>query len=180
MLEEENLSDEEIVKKVRNSDEDLYAIIINRYQKKLLRYVYNLIRDEEKAKDVVQETFIKAYINLNIFNVNKKFSSWIYQIAHNQGINLAKKHQKEIPLSDDLDFESDENLEKNFEQKEDVKMVNKCLKELPLIYREPLSLYYIEEKSYQEIGDILRIPMGTVATRISRAKKIMENLCLKN
>ena len=175
-----NLTDEEVVKKVIESDHELYAIIIERYQDKLLRYTYNLIRDKEKSKDSVQETFIRAYTNLNIFNTQKKFSSWIYQIAHNQAINIAKKNHREIPLLDDLDFESPENIEENFDQEKDVERINGCLKDIPILYREPLSLYYIEEKTYQEISDILRIPMGTVATRINRAKTIMKNICQKN
>lgn len=180
MINKVNLTDEEIIEKVRKSDHNLYAIIIERYQDKLLRYAYSLIRDKEKSKDAVQETFIKAYVNLNIFNTQKRFSSWIYQIAHNQAINIIKKHQKEIPLLDDTDFESPENIEENFEQKENIQKINNCLKNIPIRYREPLSLYYIEEKTYQEISDILRIPMGTVATRINRAKKIMKNICQKN
>ncbi len=175
-----NLTDEEVVKKVIESDHELYAIIIERYQDKLLRYTYNLIRDKEKSKDSVQETFIRAYTNLNIFNTQKKFSSWIYQIAHNQAINIAKKNHREIPLLDDLDFESPENIEENFDQEKDVERISDCLKDIPILYREPLSLYYIEEKTYQEISDILRIPMGTVATRINRAKTIMKNICQKN
>ena len=92
------LTDEEIVEKVRTSNQDLYSVIIDRYQKRLVRYVNNLIKNEDKAIDVVQESFIKAFVNLNNFNIEKKFSNWIYRIAHNQAINLAKKYQKETPL----------------------------------------------------------------------------------
>ena len=180
MTEYEELTDEEIMKKVRTSSQAFYAVIIDRYQKKLIRYINNLIKNEEKTTDIVQETFIKAYVNLNSFNIEKKFSSWIYRIAHNLAINLAKKYQKEIPLSEDWDFKSNDDIEKDFEEKETIEKVEKCLKEIPIIYSEPLSLYYIDEKSYKEIGDILKIPDGTVAIRISRAKKIMQKICQKN
>jgi RNA polymerase sigma-70 factor (ECF subfamily) len=173
------LTDEEIIEKVRTSNQDLYSVIIDRYQKKLVRYVNNLIKNEDKAIDVVQESFIKAFVNLNNFNIEKKFSSWIYRITHNQAINLAKKYQKEIPLLENWDFKSNDDIEKDFEQKEIIESVEECLKEIPLLYSEPLSLYYIDEKSYQEISDILRIPMGTVAVRINRAKKLMKNICQK-
>ncbi|PIP69170.1 hypothetical protein CO033_03245 [Candidatus Nomurabacteria bacterium CG_4_9_14_0_2_um_filter_32_10] len=179
-MEEKELSDEEIVEKVRTSNQELYVIIVDRYQKKLIRYVNNLIKDENKAIDVVQESFIKAFINLNNFNIEKKFSSWIYRIVHNQAINLAKKYQKETPLLENWDFKSDDNIEEDFEEKEIKEKVEECLKNVPLIYGEPLSLYYIDEKSYEEISDILRIPMGTVATRINRAKKLMKKICQKN
>jgi len=179
-MEEKELSDEEIVEKVRTSNQELYVIIVDRYQKKLIRYVNNLIKDENKAIDVVQESFIKAFMNLNNFNIEKKFSSWIYRIVHNQAINLAKKYQKETPLLENWDFKSDDNIEEDFEEKEIKEKVEECLKNVPLIYGEPLSLYYIDEKSYEEISDILRIPMGTVATRINRAKKLMKKICQKN
>jgi RNA polymerase sigma-70 factor (ECF subfamily) len=95
-------------------------------------------------------------------------------------MNIVIKHQKEIVLPDDVDFKSDEDVEKDFEQKEIVVRVEKCLGKMPLLYSEPLTLYYIDEKSYKEISDILRIPMGTVATRISQAKILMKKICQKN
>lgn len=174
------LSDEEIAEKVRTSDKNLYATIVDRYQKKLIRYANNFTKDENKAVDIVQESFIKAFINLNSFNTEKKFSSWIYRIVHNQAINIGKEHQKETPLLEDWDFESNENIEDEFEKKETKEEVARCLENISLLYSEPMTLYYIEEKSYEEISDILKIPMGTVATRINRAKKIMRKLCKKN
>ena len=180
MSETLKLTEEEIVEKVRSSDRDLYAVIIERYKDKLLRYAANLTHDEDRASHIVQDSLVKAYINLNGFNTKKKFSSWIYRIVHNESMNVIKKYQKEIPILDDFDFESEEDVTKDFEQKEISAHVEKCLKSIPLIYSEPLSLYYLDEKSYDEISDILEIPMGTVAIRISRAKKLMKNICQKN
>ena len=174
------LTDEEIVEKVRSNDRDLYAVIIDRYKDKLLRYATNLIHDGDRAGHIVQDSLVKAYINLNGFNTKKKFSSWIYRIVHNESMNVIKKFQKEVPILDDFDFESDEDIIKDFEQKETAAHVEKCLKSIPLIYSEPLSLYYLDDKSYEEISDILRIPMGTVAIRMSRAKKLMKHICQKN
>lgn len=176
----EKLSDEEIVEKVRSIDRELYSVIVERYQNKLLRYAINLIHDEVKASDIVQNSFIKAYVNLNGFSTKKKFSSWIYRIVHNEAINAVKKYGKEVPILDDFDFKSNENIEKEFEKKEIVIKVKKCLEEIPILYSEPLALYYLEEKSYEEISDILRIPMGTVATRISRGKILIGHLCQLN
>ncbi|MFA5792061.1 MAG: RNA polymerase sigma factor [Candidatus Paceibacterota bacterium] len=180
MSDNEKLSDEEIVEKVRSSDQEFYTVIIERYQNKLLRYATNLIKDEHKAIDVVQESFIKAFINLNGFNIKKKFSSWIYRIVHNEAINAVKKYYKEIPMPEDVDFQSEENIEDDFFKKEIITKVEKCLGKMPLLYSEPLTLRYIEDKSYEEISDILRIPMGTVAIHISRAKILMKHICQKN
>jgi RNA polymerase sigma-70 factor (ECF subfamily) len=95
-------------------------------------------------------------------------------------MNNASKYRKEVGLPDDVDFTSSEDIEKNLERKEIVIMVEKCLGNVPLLYSEPLALFYIDEKSYEEISDIVRIPMGTVATRISRAKILMKKICQKN
>ncbi len=173
-------SDEEIIEKVRSEDQEFYAIIIERYQEKLLRYAANLIQDEDSAADIVQESFIKAFKNLKGFNIKKKFSSWIYRIVHNEAINHAKKYRREIPILERIDFKSGEDVELNFEKKEIISRVERCFSKMPLLYAEPLRLYYIDEKSYEEISDILRLPMGTVATRISRAKILIKHICQKN
>ncbi|MCU0680045.1 MAG: RNA polymerase sigma factor [Planctomycetes bacterium] len=179
MFENNKLSDEAIVEKVRSEDKELYAIIIERYQNKLSRYASNLIQDENNAADIVQESFIKAFINLKGFNTKKKFSSWIYRIVHNESINIAKKNKREIPILEDMDFKSEENIELALEKKEIVEKVEKCFSKIAILYAEPLRLYYIDEKSYEEISDILRLPMGTVATRINRAKIILKKICQK-
>jgi RNA polymerase sigma-70 factor (ECF subfamily) len=179
MTDIEKLTDEELVEKTRSNDYNLYAAIIDRYKNKLLRYAVNIVHDDDKASHVVQDSFVKAYTNLNGFDTNKSFSSWIYRIVHNESINIIKKYHKEVSILDDFDFGSDENIEEDFEKKEIVIKIEKCLKKIPLLYSEPLSLYYIDDKSYQEISDILRIPIGTVAVRINRAKKLMKKTCQK-
>jgi RNA polymerase sigma-70 factor, ECF subfamily len=170
-------SDEELVVVIRTKDKERYAELVKRYQDKLNRYAGYLVHDEQKAPDIVQDSFIKAYINLNGFDTKKKFSSWIYRIVHNEAINSIKKHHQEIPLLQNMDFESDVNIEHEFISKEIVEKAHSCLGQMPVLYSEPLELYYLENKSYEEISDILRIPMGTVATRINRAKGIMKIIC---
>lgn len=136
--------------------------------------------DEHLGADVVQESFIKAYINLNGFNTKKKFSSWIYRIVHNEALNAFGKSKKQQPIENDAGFNSKTNLEDEFIKNELIKHTHNCLKQMPIIYKEPLSLFFLEEKSYEEISDILKIPIGTVGTRVSRAKGIMKNICQQN
>jgi RNA polymerase sigma-70 factor (ECF subfamily) len=180
MLEYENKTDEEVVLYIQSKDQEAYFIMVERYQAKLTRYVNSIVHSESKTSDVVQETFIKAFINLRSFDNKKKFSNWIYRIAHNEAINAIKKNNKEVFFEEDFDIESDENIIDDFEKKEIASKVEKCINKMPLMYSEPLVLYSIEDKSYEEISDILRIPMGTVATRISRAKILIKNICQKN
>lgn len=179
MSEISKFTDEEVVELTRTKDKEAYAEIIRRYQEKLMRYALYLLRDEDKAEDVVGESFIKAYTNLNGFNTKKKFSSWIYRIVHNQAINLINKHKKEMPMFENVDFDSGVDIEKEYAKKEIVKLVKKCVSEMPLLYKEPLSLFFLEDKPYNEISDILRVPIGTVGTRINRAKILMKKICQK-
>ncbi|KKQ26411.1 MAG: RNA polymerase sigma factor [Microgenomates group bacterium GW2011_GWC1_37_12b] len=168
-----------LVELVRNKDRELYSEIIRRYQNKLMRYSRYLINDEDKAADVVQETFIKAFINLNGFDTKKKFSSWLYRISHNEAMNAVKKYHKEAPLDLDFDIPSTDDVEGEFDKKEIVQKAHSCLDLMPIMYSEPLALYYLDEKSYEEISDILRIPIGTVGTRINRARALMKKVCQK-
>ncbi len=177
MPESKSLTDEELIVRVRSHDKELYRIIVERYEKKLLRYAFLLIKNKEKAEDIIQQAFIKAYINLNGFNTNKKFSSWIYRIVHNEAMNIIKKYKKETPLKLDIDLASAQDLEEEYVKKELVRNAKHCLSELPVIYSEPLILQYLEEKSYDEISDILHMPIGTVAVRIKRAKALMKKIC---
>ncbi len=173
------LTDEEVVELVRKENKEYFAEIMERYQTKLLRYAGNLLGDEQKAQDAVQNAFIKTYSNLNGFNVNKKFSSWVYRIVHNEAMNMIVKDRKQIPLGEDMDLDSGVDIEEDLIKKQIVEHTQSCLGELPRIYAEPLVLYYLEEKKYEEISDILRLPIGTVGTRINRAKKIMKRICQK-
>mgnify|MGYP001187779627 CR=1 FL=1 len=174
-----NLSDEKVVEVVRNSNKEMFALLMERYQDKLLRYAGNLLGDEDKAQDVVQESFIKAYKNLNGFNVNKKFSSWIYRIVHNEAMNLVVKNKHSVVWNEEIEIDSGVDIEEELIMKELTEHAHGCLNKLPSIYGEPLELYYMEGKKYEEISDILRLPIGTVGTRINRAKAIMKSICQK-
>lgn len=173
-----NLTDEKVVGLVRKDNKEYFAELMGRYQAKLLRYAGNILGDEHKAADVVQSAFIKAYFNLNGFNVNKKFSSWIYRIVHNEAMNMIIKNNRQVPINE-VEFDSGVDIEEDLIKKEMIENTQSCLNKMPSIYKEPLVLYYLDEKNYEEIGDILHLPIGTVGTRINRAKKLMKSICQK-
>jgi len=175
-----NLTDEEIVKSVRNGNLNSFRLIIQRYQNKLSRYIKSLLisSTKEEIEDILQEVFILAYKNINSFNLNLKFSTWIYRIAHNHTINYSKK-QKNKNLNfniDDLDdmenlLISDIDIKGELELEHAKMELKKALANLNLKYRSVLILKYFEDKSYDEISDILKIPRNTVGTFINRGKK---------
>lgn len=175
-----SISDAKTVNLVLKGDIEKYELIVKKYEDPLLRYASTILSSDDDAKDAVQTSFIKAYRNLNSYNSRLKFSSWIYRIVHNESLNMIKKNKKYITTNKDLIMKlipSDELTEiEKLNKKEISKMVMNNIDQLPLNYKEALTLYYLQEKSYQEISDILRIPLNTVKTRLRRSKNALKQL----
>jgi len=176
-----NLTDEELVVVVREKDREAYEEVMKRYQNKLLRYAVYLVGNEDEASDVVQETFIKAFINLKGFDSKRKFSSWIYRICHNEAVNLLKKKKQYISLDANEWLKEKlggrDNVEEEMEKKETKQMIRKGLLKLAVEYRSVLTLYFLEDKKYEEIAEVLRIPLGTVGIRMKRGKEKLKKIC---
>ncbi|MBI2448463.1 RNA polymerase sigma factor [Candidatus Microgenomates bacterium] len=180
---DKNKSDQELVELVLKDQENL-AYIIERYEKQLTRYIGRISSaGKEDTEDLLQEIFIKVYQNINSFDPDLKFSSWLYRIAHNQTIDYFRKNKNKsalISLDDDNGLaevlQSEFDLEKDLAKKDLKKEIIKTLEKMEAKYREILILKFLEEKSYREISDILQKPEGTVATLINRAKKEFKKL----
>jgi RNA polymerase sigma-70 factor (ECF subfamily) len=173
------LSDKELIdRSLENLD--YFSCLYIRYETNLIRYIMRLSRlDHEDAQDILQESFIKVWKNLNAFNSDLKFSSWVYRIVHNETITHIRK-KRSFGKDNTLDMEQlneilfdDEDKVSDPEEKD--LLTREMLDELPLKYKEVLFLKFYEKKSYEEISDILKIPEGTVAVRINRAKKIFKD-----
>jgi RNA polymerase sigma-70 factor, ECF subfamily len=176
----DNKTDEELVRLVLKNKTEAFDILARRYEKKLLRYGRKFLYNYENIEDVMQGVFIKAYTNIRSFDPSKKFSPWIYRIAHNEFINIIKKEKKEPFLFFEADaifsFAGKDNFLKDIEIREERKEIGKYLSKLKIKYREPIVLYYFEEKDYQEISDILKIPVSTVGTRLRRGRNEIKKL----
>lgn len=172
----ENLdtTDESLVASVLSGEENAYKTLHERYQAKLLRYANYLLGDPDLASDVVQDSFIKAYSNLSSFDQTRKFSSWIYRIVHNESVNAGKKHSREVILTEEIENQVD--LVEEVSRQEVIQNLRDSVEKLPLGYKEPIVLHFFDDKSYEEISEILKLPEGTVATRINRGKKLLKLL----
>ena len=173
-------SDEELVK-LTLSNQDYFLFIMKRYKDKLLRYILRISNIKfEDAEDLLQEVFIKVYQNLNDFDQKLKFSSWIYRITHNIVIDNFRriKVRPEIAnLDEDINDRVLENIKSDFDISREIDIkylrdtIEKILGKIDRKYREVLVLRFFEDKSYEEISDILKKPLGTISTLINRAKK---------
>jgi RNA polymerase sigma-70 factor (ECF subfamily) len=174
------ISDNSLVEVVRKGQPEVYGEIVKRYQKKLFSYIYRLVGNKEEAEDILQNVFVKAYRNIKTFDVKRKFSSWIYRIAHNEAINFLKKRNRKrfvswediVASKDKLETQSDEASPIDTWIREESRLeVQRALAGLPERYRKVLMLRYFSDKSYEQIGRAIKSPVNTVGTLINRAKK---------
>ncbi|MBI4778903.1 RNA polymerase sigma factor [Candidatus Falkowbacteria bacterium] len=173
----QKLSDGEIVR-LSLENRDYFLLVVNRYKEKLSRYVRRLSNlSLDDAEDLLQEIFLKVYLNLNDFDEDLKFSSWIYAIARNQTISHYRKLKiraegHAIAINDKnfkeimFDFDIKKNLDMNYLKEDILKILDK----LDGKYREVLILKFFEEKDYREISDIIKRPIGTVGSLMNKAK----------
>jgi len=177
----EDLTDSQIIYLITEGDSDMYSVIMERYKDKLLRYATYLLKDYDVASDAVQETFIKAYINLRSFNAARQFSPWIYRILHNEAMNVIKRSKKIISIraADEVNdnflvhFSKDKEIDKALLDSN----VRKCINQIDIKYQEVIALMYFDNLKYNEISDILHIPTSTVGIRIRRGKAILKKIC---
>jgi len=162
------------------ADKEQFGVLMDRYEAKLRRYIARLgIRNPDDQLDVLQDIFIKVYRNLNGFDQKLKFSSWIYRIAHNEAISAYRK--KNVRPEGHLIADSEELLsfaagnldsaELQFDHTINAEVLQQALLKLDKKYEAVLILRFFEHKDYDEISDILQIPIGSVGTLIHRGKK---------
>jgi RNA polymerase sigma-70 factor (ECF subfamily) len=172
-------SDVEIVEKAK-SNPDSFGILVKRYSQRLFRYVKRISYfTDPDIEDILQEAFIKAYRNLNDFDTTMKFSTWMYQITRNTCIDSIRKHKSRpsvVDLDDEdiLHFLTDGNdPSRELRINDSLEKIKIIIHDLPLKYREVMVLKFLEEKSYEEIMDIIKKPKGTVASLINRGRKLL-------
>jgi len=160
-------------------NQNYFMCLMQRYESKLLRYIKRISGlKPEDCEDLLQDVFIKAFLNLRGFSIDLKFSSWVYRIAHNHVIsNYRKIKSRGIEIYESEDQPFWENILSDLDASKDADLallrqnINKVLDDLDVKYREVLVLRFWEDKDYQEISDILQKPMNTVGTLLNRAKK---------
>lgn len=179
------LSDQEIIRRALE-EVDFFSCLYERYEARLLRYIRRLTSaSAEEAEDILQEAFIKVWRNLHAYDPQLPFSSWLYRIVRNEAISAWRKQashgkdQRVEPRESELaDWLPDPGPppEDAIDQDALPQMVHALIHQLPRKYQEVVLLRYWENMSYEEISDVLKVPEGTVATRLNRAKRSLRKL----
>lgn len=180
-----NTDDRRLIANTLKGQQAAFGELVRRYQDRLYHAIFRVVDHPDDALDVVQEAFILAYQSLNHFKGDSEFFTWLYRIAFNAAIS--QKRRKKAAVS--LDWSSDERSSieppddsvdirpgSAMERSEDEHILHHAIQQLPVEYRVVLILKELEGRKYEEIADILDVPIGTVRSRLHRARLELRNL----
>jgi RNA polymerase sigma-70 factor (ECF subfamily) len=175
--------DQQLVERVQNGDKQAFDLLVTKYQRKLIRLLSQFVRDPAEVEDVAQEAFIKAYRALPAFRGDSAFYTWLYRIGINTAKNYLVSQGRKASTLQGIDTEDAENFEEGgvlremdtpeseLMSKQIAQTVNQTLEQLPEELRTAIVLREIEGLSYDEIAKIMECPIGTVRSRIFRARE---------
>ena len=182
-------SDEELMAQFQVGNESAYLQIVDRFKDRLFNFIYRFVGDADQADDLVQDTLIKVYTHRHSYREIARFSTWIYTIAGNLARTELRKRKRRATFSmstlgiGEKDYEipsEDESPTKNLEEAQTELDIRRALAQLPLNFRTVIILRDVQELSYEEISKIMKIPLGTVKSRVNRARlrlqEILSNL----
>lgn len=175
----------ELIKKAIEGDESAYSKLLENYRAAIFNLLYKMVRNREETEDLVQEAFMKAFKALPSFNEEYAFSTWLYKIAINNCIDhMRKKRLKTYSINKPVQSKDGElgrefpdtsmSPDKHILSVEKSKIIETAIDELPENYKIAIVLRHSEEKSYEEIAQLLNIPLGTVKARIFRAREMLK------
>ncbi len=184
----DELDDHSLIEATRTGDEAAFKELMRRYSNQITNFVYRMLEDYDRAVDLAQETFVRVYLNIDRYQATYSFSTYIYKIAHNLAISELRKRKRhrliQLPTffsdkdSEEVEVElPDQSLmlaDDAMIDEERRNAVAKAIATLPEKYRAALVLCDLEERSYEEISEILGLPTGTVKSRINRARNLLK------
>jgi RNA polymerase sigma-70 factor (ECF subfamily) len=175
--------DQQLVERAQRGDKKAFELLVSKYQRKLARLLSRFIRDAAEVEDVTQEAFIKAYRALPTFRGDSAFYTWLYRIGINTAKNYLVAMGRRAPTTTEIDSEEAEGFEdgdqlrdlntpeNELATRQIAETVNQTLSELPEELRTAITLREIEGLSYEDIANIMNCPIGTVRSRIFRARE---------
>src|SRR5215213_1153718 len=186
MAEREQLDDRALVARILGGDRDRFGVLVTRYEKRVINYVYRITHRYEEAHDLAQEIFVKVYLALDRYDPKYQFSTWLFRIAQNSAIDaLRKKTLTEVPLTRPANEEDGGPKEREFaddgispyralKNKQLSAAIDQAVLHLPPDYRELIQLRHFAEMSYEEIASMKKLPLGTVKNKLFRARNLLK------
>lgn len=178
-----SLEDDTYVDLAKKGDADAFRKLMDKYQKPLYYHVLKMVKHHEQVEDLVQEAFVKAFENLDSYNKNYAFSTWLYRITTNHTIDyLRKRKLSTVSMNEPIKTREGEmsmqiagkaESDRKIIKEQRSKIIKRAINNLPEKYRAVIEMRHLEELSYQEIADSLDLPLGTVKAHIFRAREML-------
>lgn len=182
------LSDEQLIERFKEGDELAFDMLVRRYEQKVYQYAFRLARNHDDAADVVAETFLRMYNALKRFRGDAQLSTWLYRIVSNVFFDFRKREQRHEHLPLEIQSEEDDepmerpipdesiDLDAYVLEQERKRVLMEAINQLPDYQKMVLILFHIEERPYEEIAKIMGLPLGTVKSRLNRARNALREL----
>ncbi|MGP6157209.1 MAG: RNA polymerase sigma factor [Vulcanimicrobiaceae bacterium] len=167
------VADAVLVDAAQTGSAEAFGLLVDRYRATVVRLAYRLTRDPDEAKDIAQDAFLRAFRRIDEFRPDRPFSRWLFVIARNASFDALRRRRRAAAFASTEVEETPSQLgpEELALRNDEAERVHAALETLPEHYREVLELYYVSDLRYREIAEQLSIPLGTVKTYISRAKR---------
>jgi RNA polymerase sigma-70 factor (ECF subfamily) len=169
------------VKASQNGDEDAFACLVQRHQRRVFTTVLRMLQDYEEASEITQEAFLAAWLGLPSFRGAARFATWLYRIAYHCALKQLERRKRERSLQAAIEAEQmleEVNQQKQAEDSLELRarqaIVREQMEELPARYRIVLILRHLQEMTYEEMADILTMPIGTIKTQLFRARHLLK------
>jgi len=174
-------NDAELVAASQGGDQDAFAQLVQRHQRRVFNLVFRMLQQYEEANEVTQETFLAAWQGLSSFRGDARFSTWLYRIAYNCCLKQLEQRKKDKALNAAIQAEhlldhadKEERASTVLEIHDFQNLVREHLSMLPAKYRVVLVLRHLQEMTYEEMAEILTIPIGTIKTHLFRARNLLK------
>jgi RNA polymerase sigma-70 factor (ECF subfamily) len=173
--------DTHLVKASQNGDEDAFACLVQRHQRRVFTTVLRMLQDYEEASEITQEVFLAAWMGLPSFRGAARFATWLYRIAYHCALKQLERRKRERSLQAAIEAEQmleevnkQKQAEDSLELRDRQAIVREQMEELPAKYRIVLILRHLQEMTYEEMADILTMPIGTIKTQLFRARHLLK------
>jgi RNA polymerase sigma-70 factor (ECF subfamily) len=177
--------DTHLVQASQQGDQDAFASLVQRHQRRVFNLVLRMLQDYEEANEITQEAFLAAWLGLSSFRGEARFATWLYRIAYNCALKQLERHKRERLLREAIEAEQIlEEVNKQQQAKDILELraqqtiVREQLEKLPTKYRIVLILRHLQEMTYEEMADILSLPIGTIKTHLFRARHLLKERLL--
>ncbi len=161
----------------QNGDQDAFALLVQRHQRRVFNLVFRMLQNYEEANEVTQESFLAAWQGLGSFRGDARFSTWLHRIAYNCSLKQLELRKRDKALQSAMEEEhtsSEEQIRTELDTQDRQHLVREHLSQLPAKYRAVLVLRHLQEMSYEEMAEILMMPIGTIKTHLFRARNLLK------